>query len=155
MPRSSSHRVTAHETPAATVPAPAREYLTIKAAAAACGWKRANSFRERWLATREDAVMMGLWYDERGCAYVDADAVEVAAQKIATERAERVPNWRIKNLGAYARPRPQSAKASLRPKKGKRRLRARADSRVAPLTPASAAGRVHLAHPARPRAEDP
>lgn len=107
MPRSTSLRFTATDPSASRVPEPiAGDYITITAAAHACGWKRANTFRERFLSTVEDAVAMGLRYDECGRAYVDAVAVEAAAQRMADERANRSPTWRIENLGDYAGVRP-------------------------------------------------
>ena len=107
MPRSTQHRTTANDAPSSLVcQPPGGDYITIKAAAHACGWKRANTFRERFLATEEDAIAMGLRYDELGRAHVDAVAVEAAALMMATERANRSPTWRIENLGDYAGIRP-------------------------------------------------
>ena len=109
MPRSTSLRTPANDAPTSRASdPPAGDYVTIKSAAHACGWKRANTFRERFLATVEDATMMGLRYDELGRAYVDVQAVEAAARKMATERAKRSPTWRIKNLGDYAVVRPSA-----------------------------------------------
>ena len=78
-------------------------FVTVKDAAAGCGWARANAFREHFLATDNDAKAMGLTYEVQGCAIVDATAAQWAAQYAATERAQRAPNWRLENLGAYAR----------------------------------------------------
>lgn len=112
MPRSTSLRSTATDASASRVSEPlASDCITIRAAAHACGWKRANTFRERFLSTVEDAVAMGLRYDECGRAYVDAVAVEAAAQKMAAERANRSPTWRIENLGNYRGVRPPRSTA--------------------------------------------
>lgn len=90
-------------TPQPPVP---REFVLISEAARRCGWRRANTFREKFLATEEDAASMGLAYDEHGRAVVDSSAVEAAVATVERERASREPDWRVKNLGRYARPRP-------------------------------------------------
>lgn len=51
---------------------------------------------------------MGLDYDERGCAVVDPIAVASAVEEVARQKAARAPNWRIRNLGKHARPRPKA-----------------------------------------------
>jgi hypothetical protein len=87
--------------------------ILIAEAARRCGWRRANTFRERFLATEDAAAAMGLTYDEEGRAWVDSAAVAEAVREVETERAARDPNWRVQNLGAHARRRPpQRAKGS-------------------------------------------
>lgn len=88
----------------ATSPAPPKKMLVAEAARR-CGWRRANTFRERFLSTDVDAAAMGLDYDERGRAVVDATAVTSAAAQVTREKAARPRNWRVHNLGAYARKR--------------------------------------------------
>ena len=89
--------------------------IGIAEAARRCGWTRANTFRERFLETEEDATAMGLIYDPDGRALVDAAAVAIAVGKVEKQRADRNPGWRIKNLGVHARQRP-----NVRPAKRKR-----------------------------------
>lgn len=79
-----------------------RQLILVAEAARQCGWRRANTFRERFLVTEADAVAMGLEYDEHGRAVVDAAAVAAAALQVAREKAARAPNWRVRNLGAHA-----------------------------------------------------
>lgn len=94
------------------------ELILIAEAARRCGWRRANTFRERFIASDKEALAMGLAYDERGRALVDAASVAVAVATIERERAERAPDWRIKNLKGHARTRPET-----RPPKSKRKRR--------------------------------
>lgn len=99
--------------PAAVV---SRNLIPITEAARSCGWKRANTFREQFLATEEEAIAMGLTYDERGRAVVDAAAVAAAVATVEAKRAIRGVDWRIKNLKRHAKARPtqRQAKPKLR-----------------------------------------
>lgn len=81
--------------------------MSIKDAAARCGWKRANTFREWFLASEDDARAMGLEYDDDGRATVDAQAVEEAVRVVEQARAARARDWRVRNLGEHARKRPR------------------------------------------------
>lgn len=99
-----------------------RELILVAEAARRCGWKRPNTFRERFLATEEEASAMGLAYDEHGRAVVDARAVEAAVAKVQSERASRDPGWRLKNLGRYARTRP-TTQLSVRAERHRRNSR--------------------------------
>lgn len=106
-----SRRAATKPSPApATAPA-SPKLILLAEATRCCGWRRTNTFRERFLATEADADAMGLAYDEHGRAMVEAAAVVAAAQQVAREKAARAPNWRARNLGAYARPRPKERPA--------------------------------------------
>lgn len=89
-----------------------RQLILVAEAARQCGWRRANTFRERFLVTDADAVAMGLAYDEHGRAVVDAAAVAAAALQVAREKAARAPNWRVRNLGAHAQRRSKALDVS-------------------------------------------
>jgi hypothetical protein len=103
-----------------SAPTSTENLITIAEAARICGWKRANTFREKFLATVDDATAMGLYYDAEGRALVPVDAVAAAAETEAAVRAAR-GNWRLKNLKAYARQRPAAKKRKKRPKSRRRR----------------------------------
>ena len=92
--------------PANSAALAAPELILVAEAARRCGWQRANTFRERFLASDEEACAMGLSYDEDGRAVVDSAAVAGAVEKVKRERAERDPRWRIKNLKRHGRVRP-------------------------------------------------
>lgn len=104
------------------------EKILVSEAARRCGWRRANTFRERFLSCEEDALAMGLAYDADDRAVVDADAVDERVRQVEEERASRPPGWRLRNLGDHARPRPARRRSAVeratedetrsRPKKG-------------------------------------
>lgn len=96
---------------ASAAPAPS-QLILIAEAARQCGWRRANTFRERFLVTEADAVAMGLAYDEHGRAVVDTAAVAAAALQVAREKADRAPNWRVRNLGVHAQRRSKALDVS-------------------------------------------
>lgn len=85
------------------------EKVTVAEAATLCGWRRPNTFRERALRTAADRERFALEYDAAGRAVVDAVEVSVFVEALAAERARR-GNWRVKNLGAHARPRTRKSK---------------------------------------------
>lgn len=95
--------------------APPRELILVAEAARRCGWRRANTFRERFLGTEGEALTMGLSYDEQGRAIVAAQAVAVAVAQLAKERAARPLNWRLANLGKHARARATKRATALPP----------------------------------------
>ena len=92
-------------------PAPpsCQDFITIAEAARRFGWKRANTFREKFLSSEEEAAAMGLRYDEdgQGRALVRVDAVEAMVKAEKERRASR-GNWRTINLAEHARRRPAS-----------------------------------------------
>lgn len=88
------------------LPLSKHEKISISEAARRCGWRRANTFRERFLSSAEDAIELGLEYDSDGRAVVDAHAVEDRVRQVKDERSARPRDWRIRNLGDHARPRP-------------------------------------------------
>jgi len=101
-----------------------QDLITIAEAARICGWKRANTFREKFLATVDDATAMGLCYDAEGRALVPVDAVAAKAQAEVATRAAR-GNWRLSNLKKHLRERPKK-----RPKTRRRKPRRRGSART-------------------------
>lgn len=89
--------------------APPLKKVTVAEATTLCGWRRPNTFRERALRTADDRERFALEYDAAGRAVVDAAEVSVFVEALAAERARR-GNWRVKNLGAHARPRTRKSK---------------------------------------------
>lgn len=79
---------------------------TIREAAQRCGFKRPNTFREKFLDSPEAREAFGADYDQRGRLVVDRQAVDELAERLKKEREQR-KNWRVKNLGDYARPGPR------------------------------------------------
>jgi hypothetical protein len=74
---------------------------TLREAAAKCGYRRANTMREKHLATPTQREALGHRI-RNGLALLDAQAVDALAAELEREREER-GNWRIANLGRYAR----------------------------------------------------
>jgi hypothetical protein len=68
---------------------------------------------------------MGLEYDARGRAVVDAAKVAEKVCKLEAERAAD-PHWRIRNLGDYARTRPTAAEFALKERAAKKACAERA-----------------------------
>ena len=101
-----------------------QDLITIAEAAQICGWKRANTFREKFLVTQADAVAMGLCYDPDGRALVPVAAVAAKAQQEETQRAAR-GNWRLANLKEHKRKRPEK-----RPKPRRRKPQRRKSDRT-------------------------
>lgn len=80
---------------------PTRTY-TLNQAAERCGYARVNTVREKHLTTDTGRQALGHAYDERGRVVLDADAVDRLAERLQAERKRR-GNWRIENLGHWAR----------------------------------------------------
>lgn len=85
---------------------------TIREAAARCGYTRPNTFREKFLRTQEERDNLGARYDHKGRLILDRNAVEALASRLDKEREER-GNWRLLNLGEWARPRARKQAAVL------------------------------------------
>ena len=115
-------------TPMPSVPSNTQDLITIAEAARICGWKRANTFREKFLVTEDDAIAMGLCYDADGRALVPVNAVAAAAEKEVAVRAAR-GNWRLANLKAHRRERPKKRREAPR-RNPRRRESARPGTRV-------------------------
>lgn len=86
---------------------------TIREAAERCGFRRPNTFREKFLDSPEARAAFGVEYDHKGRLVVDRMAVEELVTKLEEERKRR-GNWRIKNLGAHAVRGPRPRKSTSR-----------------------------------------
>lgn len=95
--------------PAHTPSHQSRTY-TLREAAARCGYRRPNTMREKFLATKTQRQRLGHRV-VNGVAFLDADAVDALALQVEAERAAR-GDWRVKNLGRYARKRRRRSPAA-------------------------------------------
>jgi len=88
----------------------AKQTYTIREAAARCGYRRANTFRAKFLDSPEAREKFKAVYDYRGQLVVDRKVVEELVKRLDEERQKR-GNWRVRNLGPYARPGPRPRKS--------------------------------------------
>lgn len=77
---------------------------TIREAAELFGYRRANTFREKYLGSPEARAALGAHYDHLGRLVLDRRAVDELFKEVQEGRKRR-NNWRVRNLGAWARPR--------------------------------------------------
>jgi len=77
---------------------------TIREAAERLGFRRPNTFREKYLKHSESRAALGATYDHQGRLVLDRRAVDDLASQVEQERKRR-GNWRVHNLGKYAHPR--------------------------------------------------
>lgn len=75
---------------------------TLAEAAARCGYRRKATFREKHL-DNAGRISLNARYDDRGRLILDASAVERLALSLEMHRQAR-GNWRVDNLGRWARP---------------------------------------------------
>src|SRR5690606_11767627 len=83
---------------------------TIREAAERLGFRRPNTFREKYLNSPEARAALGAAYDHQGRLVLDRKAVDQLANEVEEERKRR-GNWRARNLGAYARSRAKALNA--------------------------------------------
>ena len=86
---------------------------TLKEAARICGYKRPNTFREKFLTTESCGELVA-GIDAAGRLQLHAERVEELAKQLEYERAAR-GNWRPRNLGNYAKKRMPVSSSTLRP----------------------------------------
>ena len=79
---------------------------TIREAAERCGYKRPNTFREKFLSSPELRQKLSAGYDHKGRLVLDRVAVNALVKQLERERESR-GNWRRRNLGDWAEPGPR------------------------------------------------